>query len=155
MSHTNANDDFDVEIGSVLVAVVDKVSSRVSTGDMLLTLAVPLEKAAILAPFLSKIGKHVGVAFADLDSAPTRHHAQPVSHPFGSPARQLFASGFFRSQALLECLGLTPPQSQEAVAKHLAGELGFDSIGDVPPTALSSFLREKDLEWLVPSSYKK
>lgn len=143
----------------VLIAVVDKVSSRVSTGDMLLTLAVPLERAAVLAPFLSKIGKHVGVAFADLDKADTNqsppHTPKSGAHPYGESARQLYACGVFRSQALIDGLGMSRSAGPEEVSRRLANLIGYESIGDASPSEIRAHLKQLELEWVIPSSFGK
>jgi hypothetical protein len=49
---------------------VEGVRTRASTNEALLTLAVPLEQAALISAFLSRIGQQVGVAFADTKGEP-------------------------------------------------------------------------------------
>src|SRR5436853_1270295 len=57
-------------IVAALMMTVEGVRTRASTSEALLTLAVPLEQAAVLSAFLSRIGDQVGVAFADIDGTP-------------------------------------------------------------------------------------
>lgn len=49
---------------------VEGIRTRASTNEALLTLAVPLEQAALISAFLSRVGDQVGVAFADVDGTP-------------------------------------------------------------------------------------
>lgn len=44
---------------------IESVRTRAGTGEVLLTLSVPLESAALISGFLPKIGEQVAVAFAD------------------------------------------------------------------------------------------
>lgn len=140
------------EFDGAMIAVVDKISSRATTGDMLLTLAIPLEKAALLSPFLNKIGKHIGVAFADLDAS--SRPATPKAHDYGDFARMLYANGFFRSPKVHAALGLEGEQHHEFVSKQIAASLGYESIGDVPPAEFIGWAKEMNLGWLVPASIR-
>jgi hypothetical protein len=54
---------------SAIIMTIERVATR-ATGEVLLTLAVQPEQAALIAGFLPKIGAQIGVAFADLSGAP-------------------------------------------------------------------------------------
>lgn len=152
MTQKDQNSKYPDQPSGALVAVVDKISSRATTGDMLLTLSIPLEKAALLAPFLNKIGKHIGVAFADLDG--NHRPAQPKAHDYGEFARLLYSNGFFRSPRVHEALGLVGDQNHEFVSKQIAAGLGYESIGDVPPSEFIEWTKTNNLEWLVPAGMR-
>lgn len=157
------SDDLDAETneGSALIAVVDKISSRLSTSEMLVTLAIPIEHASRLSPFLTRIGKHVGVAFADLDGATitplsttkTAGAALPrptSNHPYGGYAKSLYERGIFYSPRLRSELGLSEHVSPEVVARHLAKQFEQESLGDVSPHQLMNWGRERGLRSLFP-----
>ncbi len=157
------SDDLDVENNesAALIAVVDKISSRLSTSEMLVTLAIPIEHAARLSPFLTRIGKHVGVAFADLDgseitalsTSKTEAPALPrptSNHPYGGYAKSLFERGIFYSPRLRAVLQVSEHVSPDVVAKHLARKFEKDSLGDVSPHQLMNWGREHGLRSLFP-----
>lgn len=158
----NTNNDMEpMAFEGALLAVVDKISSRASTGDMLLTLAIPLEKAAQLTPLLSKIGRHVGVAFADVDrkqsatpSFPGETSQRPAPknvHQHGGFASLLYRHGFFLCPDVARALDLTPPADAKDVSAALAKVLGYESMGDVPPPSFFRWIIQHNLKWIVPS----
>lgn len=102
---------------------VEGVRTRASTNEALVTLAVPLEQASLVASFMSKIGRQVGAAFADVESqasgskgnvpVSTSNEArvQPVlsadkeKRPYGMEAKDLKLSGFFRRPDVWKAIG--------------------------------------------------
>lgn len=80
-----------------IVMTVESVRTRATTNEALVTFAVPLEQAALVARFMSMIGKQVGAAFADID-------AKPVER-FGEKAAKLKLSGFFRRPEVWRAIG--------------------------------------------------
>lgn len=135
-----------------IVAVVDKLASRSSTSDWLLTLSIPLDKATQFAPYLTKVNQHVAVAFGDV--AQRRAPAAPKAHNYGEFARMLYANGFFRSPKVREAVGLTGDHAHDFVATQVAAGLGYGSIGDVPPQEFLGWAKTHQLEWLVPAGLR-
>lgn len=135
-----------------ILAVVDKLASRSSTSDWLLTLSIPLDKATQFAPYLSKVNQHVAVAFGNVDQK--RTPAAPKAHDYGEFARVLFQKGFFRSPHVRTALGLVGEHAHDYVAKQVAAGLGYESMGDVPPQEFLSWAKSHQLEWMLPVSLR-
>lgn len=87
---------------SAIVVVVESVRTRASTGEALLTLAIPLEQAALISTFLSKIGHQVGAAFADIEKAVIPSKPQPL---YGAESKALWLSGFILHREVWQALG--------------------------------------------------
>lgn len=80
---------------SAIICNIESVRTRASTQEALLTLAVPIEQGALIAGFMAKIGKQVGVAFADVEQ----------SKDYGHEAAGLRKSGFFRIPQVWKAIG--------------------------------------------------
>jgi hypothetical protein len=94
-----------------IVMVVESVRTRASTNEALVTFAVPLESADLVATFMGRIGKQVGVAFADIE--PEQKQAEPKKvHLFGKKAEILKLSDFFRRPEVWHAIG--PPEEYTA-----------------------------------------
>lgn len=98
-------------MADAIIMTIEGVRTRASTNEALLTLALPLEQAALVSGFLSRIGRQVGVAFADMGAnlAEKNNHAGQSApagkHPYGEQAKALKLSGFFRSPEVWRALG--------------------------------------------------
>ena len=95
---------------NAIIAVIDAVRTRASTSEVILSLALPIEKAALISSLMSKVGHSVGVAFADVENASrgTLNKSHEVSQKpknFGTDAKALRLSSFFRTPAVWEQVG--------------------------------------------------
>ncbi|MHB8727610.1 MAG: hypothetical protein ACYC9K_01075 [Sulfuricaulis sp.] len=106
-----------------IICTVESVRTRATTQEALLTLAVPLEQAALISGFMGKIGKLVGVAFAEVDQPPEPETKKPKEEigkddprhplhkpendlrPYGKQASELYKNGFFLNPKVLEKVG--------------------------------------------------
>lgn len=91
-----------------IIATIESVRTRASTQEALLTLSVPLEQAALISGFISKIGKHVGVAFAEVEQGEALAAApKPPQEekPYGKLASELYRVGFFFNPKVLKAIG--------------------------------------------------
>jgi hypothetical protein len=94
-----------------IVGVIDAVRTRASTNEAIVSIAVPLEHAALVSGLMTKVGHQVGVAFADLNDFDNPYklkesHEVPNSGKnFGAAARDLRLSTFFRRPAVWAAVG--------------------------------------------------
>ncbi len=88
---------------------IERLTTRGSTQEVLLTLAIPQEHAAKVAGFLTRIGEQIGVAFATINNSTPSGQAPATSEterkelpPSGGNrlARYLHTSGYFRNPKL-------------------------------------------------------
>lgn len=115
-----------------ILMTVERVATRASTSEALLTLAVPLEQAATISKFLSMIGQQVGVAFADVSGKPVA--SAPLAQPEEQGTRNAEVGGSTpsRSTNWKELPPLTQsaiklcnePQFQKFVAERLDNAAG-------------------------------
>ncbi len=82
-------------MSKAIICSIESVRTRATTQEALLTLAVPIEQGALIAGFMAKIGKQVGVAFADVTQKPD----------YGHEAAGLRKSGFFRIPQVWKAIG--------------------------------------------------
>jgi hypothetical protein len=94
-------------MANAIVMTIEGVRTRASTNEALVTFAVPLEQAALVSGFMSKIGRQVGAAFADVESGeiPAAAPAAADEKIYGYEARTLRLSGFCRCPAVWKALG--------------------------------------------------
>jgi hypothetical protein len=98
-------------MNDAIILTIEGVRTRASTNEALVTFAVPLEQAALVSGFMSKIGQQVGAAFADIEQAASKARA------YGTQAKALKLSGFCRSPEVWKLLG-TDEQFREWVQKQ-------------------------------------
>jgi len=105
---------------SAIIAIVESVRTRASTAEALLTLAVPLEQAGLIAVFLSRIGDQVGVAFADIDGTPlvrTEESEWSKLPPLTQSAIKLCQESTFQNFVVVRRgRGSAPPSEANAAA---------------------------------------
>lgn len=93
-------------MAEAVILTVDSVRTRASTNEALVTFAVPLEEAALVSSFMTRIGQQVGAAFAEVDQKlPPKAPETPKKRPYGMQAQALMLSGFFRAPEVWEALG--------------------------------------------------
>ena len=80
------------------IATIDAIRTRVSTGDAIIALAIPIEKANQISGLMGKVGHSVGVAFAEVEKVPHRGN-------YGMEARALKLSSFFQSPDVWKQIG--------------------------------------------------
>lgn len=102
------------DVGNAIICTIDRVSTRKQPPETLLTLAIPQEQAGKVAGFLSKIGDHVGVAFAEIPvravsgaegvgastEAARGDQRRTPGKPPNELARRLHVDGYFRAPQL-------------------------------------------------------
>jgi len=95
-----------------IIVTIESVRTRASTQEALLTVAVPIEQGALISGFLAKVGKQVGVAFADVENlevapapAPSDNWPGTDTKPFGKEAAHLYRLGFFYNPDVLAAIG--------------------------------------------------
>lgn len=81
---------------------------------------------------------------------------------YAAAAHMLYNKGFFNApQVRAEIKGtkdVPKPDAgaaQSPFAAALAQELGYDSMGHVPPAVLMEWAVERSVEWLLPEDYRK
>lgn len=103
---------------NAMICTIERVASRGSTQETLLTLAVPQEHASKVAGFLTRIGDHVGVAFAEVTNTPRgpAASAPPAESQAGGRtiglAEHLHRAGYFRNIKLWEALDVADVYTQ-------------------------------------------
>lgn len=125
---------------AAIILTIEGVRTRASTNEALVTFAVPLEQAALVSGFMSKIGRQVGAAFADVEQGTGAVVQVPVSapvlarqvRPFGAQAKALKLSGFFRCPLVWQAIGsdeqflawirLQPSAHSDEFSEHVNGE---------------------------------
>ena len=80
------------------IATIDAIRTRVSTGDAIISLAIPIEHANQISGLMGKVGHSVGVAFADIEKVPPRGN-------YGLEAKALKLSSFFRTPDVWKQVG--------------------------------------------------
>ena len=85
-------------MNKALIAVIDAVRTRVSTSEVIVALAIPLEQAELVSKLLQNVGHQVGVAFAEVDN-------QQGDQDYGDMSATLMLSSFFRSANVWEAIG--------------------------------------------------
>lgn len=137
-----------------VIARIHKVETRVTTGDVVLQLSVDQTQAHLLAPFLSRGGEEIGVAFANIPEGVVRVADIPMKvntsgrpnpiHPARAPqtstkgpysdfARQLHAVGFFASPDVWRALGTDKDyrewcKTQDCCVCQTAGSADLDIV---------------------------
>ena len=98
---------------NAITCSIERLTTRGSTQEVLLTLAIPQEHAAKVAGFLTRIGEQIGVAFATINNSTPPGQAPATSEteskespPSGGNqlARYLHTSGYFRNPKLWAAL---------------------------------------------------
>lgn len=87
-----------------VVMTIDAVRTRAGTNEAIVSLAIPLENAGMVAGLMGKIGRQVAVAMADVNTAQKIEPAKP-KHQYGFEARALRLSSFFNNPRVREVLG--------------------------------------------------
>lgn len=93
---------------TAIILIVEGVRTRASTNEALITFAIPLEQAELVSGFMSKIGKQVGAAFADVEPSTEKNVTSDSAtspHAFGHHAKSLKLSGFFRTPDIWKVVG--------------------------------------------------
>ena len=93
-------------MSDAIIVTVDSVRTRASTQEALLTLAIPLEKAALIAKFLGMIEKQVAVAFAEIGEEKQQDNVpKEETKLFGKYATELYRLGWFYNPVVLSNIG--------------------------------------------------
>ncbi len=139
---------------------IEGVRTRVSTNEVLVTLAVPLEHAGLVSTIMAKVGCQVACAFADVERVEPQTRG-PVPAPkkqFGQEAKALKMSGFFTHPDVLR-----PLVGQDALARDDVAQLGWDalkktlgaeSMADVDPHHVWQWARFFNVERYLPHEYQ-
>lgn len=123
---------------TAIIMIVESVRTRASTNEALVTLAVPLEQAGLISSFMSKIGRQVGAAFADVESGSTEEipkketREKASQRPYGEYAKALKMSGFCVTPEVWKALGsddsflawirLQPSAHSDEFSEYVNGE---------------------------------
>jgi hypothetical protein len=76
-----------------------------------------------------------------------------VTKPFASIARMLYQRGFFNAPQVRKAIGGQFGPSVNAWSEALAKQLGYVSMGCVPPDVLLDWASKNEIEFLLPHEY--
>jgi hypothetical protein len=106
--------------------------------------------AQIAFQLFGRRGTAVAIAALTDDAAKTdmQSRVTKATHPYGQFARDLMARGFFNSPRVQQALN--SPGDPTATKAALKADLGYDSLGEIPPWAIKRWAAEHAVVFTFP-----